>query len=276
MSRRTLSAAYDAIAREYDRQIEDDEWMRRILWHRYMEIFRPGRHVLDVGCGTGADAVFLARHGVRVTGIDISSAMLEEARSRAALAGLSDMVQVILADIEDLSSFQEGMFDGIISAFAALNTLPSLSHFAADSARLLVPHGRMILHLLNRSSIWEWVGLATRGRWAEAFQLGRHRERTFILGGQPVRHYLPRADEAFARDFSACFRLCELRGLGIARPPHPIPGFPDELVALADWLDALIGRRHPFMDWGRFTLVDLEKATDSGTVWPDDSRDLGS
>ena len=67
---RAVSAAYDAIAREYDRQLDDDAWMRRILWKRYGQVFRPGHHVLDVGCGTGTDAVFLARRGVRVTAIE--------------------------------------------------------------------------------------------------------------------------------------------------------------------------------------------------------------
>jgi ubiquinone/menaquinone biosynthesis C-methylase UbiE len=268
MTRSSLSAAYDAIARDYDWQIEDDAWMRQLLWRRYVEVFRSGHRVLDLGCGTGTDAVFLARQGVKVTAIDISSAMVEEARSKAARAGLSDMVQVSVRAIGELETFPDGTFDGIISAFAALNTVPSLTQFAAEAARILVPHGRMILHLLNRSSLWEWGSLGSRGRWAEALQLRRRRDRTFFLGGQPVHHYLPRADQAFEQDFSAYFRLCELRGLGIACPPHPIPHVPAAVLTTLGRLDALIGRRQPFVHWGRFSLLELERAGGSDTLRP--------
>jgi SAM-dependent methyltransferase len=243
--------------------------MRQLLWRRYLQLFRPGHHVLDIGCGTGTDAVFLARHGVRVTAIDISPTMVAEARSKAAAAGLSDMVRVTVGEIGELSSFPDSAFDGIVSAFAALNTVPSLTQFSVDAARLLAPRGRMIVHLLNRSSLWEWAGLASRGRWTEARGLGRRSERTFVLAGQPVSHYLPRAEQAYMADFSAHFRLCELRGLGIVRPPHPIPHVPDAVLAALGRLDALVGPHRPFLNWGRFVLLDMERAQGSGALRPE-------
>jgi cyclopropane fatty-acyl-phospholipid synthase-like methyltransferase len=49
---------------------------------------RKGSRILDIGCGTGRHAVELARHGFRITGVGISSGMLEEARKAAAGAGV--------------------------------------------------------------------------------------------------------------------------------------------------------------------------------------------
>ena len=43
----------------------------------------PG-HALDVGCGTGTNAIYLARHGWQVTGVDFSSAAIDKARDKAA------------------------------------------------------------------------------------------------------------------------------------------------------------------------------------------------
>lgn len=255
----SASVAYDAIARDYDRQLEHDAWMRRMLWKRYDRVFRPGHHVIDVGCGTGTDAVFLARRGVRVTGVDASAAMIAQARARVNQHGLDNMVRVAVLDIGDLASLPALEFDGIISSFAALNTLPTLSGFAADADRLLRPRGRMMLHLLNRSSLWEWAGLVAHGRWAAARQLGRRRERTFSVGGQPVRHYMPRADDAYARYFSPHFRLCRAYGIGITRPPYPICHAPDAALSALGRLDALIGPYHPFIDWGRFVVLEMAK-----------------
>lgn len=48
----------------------------------------PGSHILDVGCGTGRHAVELARRGYQVTGVDISSGMLAEAKKGAQKAGV--------------------------------------------------------------------------------------------------------------------------------------------------------------------------------------------
>jgi hypothetical protein len=123
----------------------------------------------------------------------------------------------------------------------------------------------LILHVLNRSSLWEWAALVAHGRWAEARQLGRRRERAFRVGAQSVKYYMPRADEAYACYFSPYFQLCRIRGLGITRPPHPICHAPGAALAALSRLDALIGPYHPFVDWGR--LVMLEMARDGGAAF---------
>ncbi len=251
--------AYDAIAREYDRQLADDAWMRQTLWQQYRRAFRPGDQVLDVGCGTGTDAIFLAQHGVQVTGIDLSPAMIAQAESKVRGAGLTHAIRVCAMDLAELHRLPAGQFDGIISSYAALSTVPTLTEFAADAARLLRPEGRMILHLLNSRSLWESTGLVRHGRWAEARQLGQRRERTFAVGGHPIQHYVPRVDEAYALYFAHEFRLCGASALGILRPPYPIPGVPSAVLAALDRLDLLLGPHRPFTNWGRFVVLELER-----------------
>lgn len=251
--------AYDAIALQYDGQLEADAWMRQTVWQRYQRAFRPGDHVLDVGCGTGTDAIFLAQLGVQVTGIDLSPAMIARAERKVDALGLSHAVRLCAMDLAELHRLPAGQFDGIISSYAALNTVPTLTAFAADAARLLRPNGRMILHLLNGRSLWEWVGLMRHGRWAEARRLGRRRERTFAVGGHQVRHYMLRADEAYALYFASRFRLCGATALGITRPPHSIHGVPTAARAALDRLDVLLGPHRPLTNWGRFVVLELER-----------------
>ena len=64
--------------------------------------YPPGRSVLEIGCGTGAQTVTLAQRspGAHITAVDISAASLAEARSRVRDAGL-DNVAFIEADVFD-------------------------------------------------------------------------------------------------------------------------------------------------------------------------------
>ena len=64
------------------------------------EIIPPGGAVLEIGCGAGADAIFLARHGFRSIGVDTSAEALEIGRARAVAAGVE--VDLRLADATDL------------------------------------------------------------------------------------------------------------------------------------------------------------------------------
>ncbi|MBU1878221.1 MAG: class I SAM-dependent methyltransferase, partial [Chloroflexi bacterium] len=74
-----------------------------------------GSYVLDVGCGVGATACFLAkRYGCRVMGVDIRARMVERAEERARRDGLSDQVAFRVADAQDLP-FEDDLFDAVIT-----------------------------------------------------------------------------------------------------------------------------------------------------------------
>jgi SAM-dependent methyltransferase len=233
--------------------------MRDLLWERYSRLFRPGDAVLDVGCGTGIDARFLARNGVRVIGIDASAAMIAEARAKLELDRSRELIELRLLDVGEIGSLPASGFDAIISAFASLSAVANLDRFAGQAADLLRPRGVMVMHLLNRFSLWEWLGLVRQGQLRAARRLGRNVERNFVIGGRPVRHHLYHAREAYGRFFAARFRLRRAYGLGILRPPHTIRRLPPAIVEALDRLERPLRSRRPFIDWGRFFVLELEK-----------------
>src|SRR5437763_4688968 len=69
--------------------------------------------VLDIGCGLGDNAIYLASRGHSVTGLDGSPAAIEEARRRAAAAGVT--VNFDVADATELTGY-EGLFDAVVDS----------------------------------------------------------------------------------------------------------------------------------------------------------------
>lgn len=257
MTSREIACAYDAIAADYDRQVEGDRWMREILWQHYLRRFGPGDRVLDVSCGTGLDSLFLAQRGLLVTGIDVSPGMIAQLLAKASRLGLRDHLEARVMDFAGLGSWPARGYDGIISAFAGLNTTSDLSSFSRHAARLLRPEGRMVLHLLNRFSLWEWLGLMRDRRWAEAGRLGAVRCRRFIVGGRALHHHLFYPREAYERFFSPEFLLKESYSLGTLRPPHTVRRGPGRAARVLGALERPLARRSPFLNWGRFFVLDL-------------------
>ncbi len=257
-ARLSVTVAYDAIAAGYDQQVRGDDWMRRALHAHYARVFRSGQRVLDVGCGTGIDAIALARLGVHVLGVDGSAAMIARLHDKIASEHLERMVQARVARIQDLASVDDAPFDGIISAFASLNSLPDLAGFATDAARLVRPGGRLVLHMLNRFSLWEWLGYVVRRNWNAARSVGRLRTRAFVIGGEAVQHSVYFSDEAYRRFFKQRFSKRYEYGLGALRPPHTVRRVPPAIVAVLERLDVRLGGLPLLKHAGRFFVLDME------------------
>jgi len=95
--------AFDALAADYDASFTATPLgtlLREAVWRRLDARFAPGDRVLELACGTGEDAIHLARRGVQVTALDASPAMVETARRKVAAAGLEGLVEVRQMDIE--------------------------------------------------------------------------------------------------------------------------------------------------------------------------------
>lgn len=102
----------------------------------------PGR-ALDVGCGEGADAIWLARQGWRVTGIDVATVALDRARAAADSAGLQ--VNWIASGLIELDD-RDACFDLVTLFYPALRRSASgdaeaaLLGAVAPAGTLLVVH----------------------------------------------------------------------------------------------------------------------------------------
>lgn len=95
----------------------------------------PGMRVLDVACGTGNLAIPAAHKGAQVTGVDIATNLLRQARHRAAAGGLQ--IEFEEGDAEELP-FPDAEFDVVMSMFGAM--------FAPDPERVALELTRVCRH----------------------------------------------------------------------------------------------------------------------------------
>jgi ubiquinone/menaquinone biosynthesis C-methylase UbiE len=250
-----VAAAYDALAVDYDRLVEEDFWMRQLLWGRYLDLFHAGEQVLDVACGTGLDTLFLTRHGIAMTGIDASPGMIAQLREKADRAGLA--LEARVGDAADLSAWPAGSFDGILSAFAGLNTV-DLDRFAADAARLLRPGGRLLVHLLAPAGLWSRLRLLARFRLGQAHKLAHRRDRDVSIGGHTVHHALPAPEETYRRWFASHFRLRRCYALGFLWPQSANAVLPCHVRHLLGRLEPRLGALPLLRGAGRFFVLEME------------------
>jgi cyclopropane-fatty-acyl-phospholipid synthase len=104
----------------------------------------PGQRLLDVGCGWGSFAIHAAReHGVSVTGITLSNAQATLARERVAQAGLSDRVEIRLADYREL---RDDPFDAVASIGMAEHVGESQIDLYAKTLHNMVKPGGLVLN----------------------------------------------------------------------------------------------------------------------------------
>jgi SAM-dependent methyltransferase len=258
--------AFDGVAAGYDRSNAANPTlchMRARAWDA-MDAFVPrDSHVIDLGCGPGCDAEHLARVGYRVTAIDWSRAMVEEARRRVQAAGVAERVDVLHVGIHEIDQLAPVRFDAAYSNFGPLNCVDDLAAAARLIANRLRPGGVLVASVIGRVCPWELALYLARGRWWRAAIRFRREPVPVPLEGRTVwtRYYTP---GNFARIFAtAGFTPVSLRTLGLVVPPPYLDAFagrhPRVISALQNVEDR-VGGWPGIRTWGDHFLIVLRKA----------------
>ncbi|MBV8200220.1 MAG: class I SAM-dependent methyltransferase [Acidobacteria bacterium] len=219
----SATSPFDELAAGYDEAFTHGAvgtLLRRPLQRRLLALFARGDSVLELGCGTGEDAVFLGRHGVRVLATDASPGMVAAARRKVDAAGLQDLVEVRRLALEELPLLggreaSEGPpFDGAFSSFGGFNCAGDPRGPARDLGALLRPGARLLLCVMGPLVPWEWGWFLLRGRPAKAFR--RLRPGGARWRGMTIRYP---AIGAMKRAFGPDFRARRVAALGVLLPP---------------------------------------------------------
>lgn len=142
---------YQQEAEGYDRfrfSCECNRLYDRLAREIVYSYLKDCKYVLDAGTGTGRFAIYLAKKGINVVGVDSSREMVAIARKKAEQAGCQQRVQFIVADIEHLP-FRDGCFDGVCSITVLIH-FARRNRAASEMSRVLEDGGSLVLDVPNK------------------------------------------------------------------------------------------------------------------------------
>jgi SAM-dependent methyltransferase len=247
---RPAALAFDGIAPQFDTRF--GEWrsvaaQRRAVRRALIAAWPASGRILEVGGGTGEDALWLTQRGYRVTLNDVSPRMVTLADTK--LRPLGSRAECVAA--EELEEFADRhlarggeTFDGVFSNFAPLNCVEDLASVGRALARLVRPGGSVLLVVFGVFSPGEMLVESLRGRPHQALRRLGCGAVPARLGG---RHFTVtyHRSAALRQAMQSWFTLAERRGIGIFVPPsaaEPWISRHPHLLALLENLDRLAAR----------------------------------
>mgnify|MGYP001177782838 CR=1 FL=1 len=172
----SAKTGFDHIAGSYDKTFTETATGRgqRAIVQDYLENkINAGASVLELNCGTGEDAVWLAKHGAQVLATDVSAEMVAITSGKTRQAGLSHLIRTEILDIRALTKERlNAKFDLVLSNFGGLNCLSpdEMRAFGTVLPHLLKPGGLFVAVVMSRFCWWETLYFLLKGRRRAAFR----------------------------------------------------------------------------------------------------------
>jgi ubiquinone/menaquinone biosynthesis C-methylase UbiE len=255
---------FDQMAGEYDDVFTRSmigRAQRDAVWSVLTQTFDNGDHVLELNCGTGEDALFLARNAITVTACDASGQMIQIASNRLHAEAPGAPVKFNLLPTERLRELQSATkFDGAFSNFSGLNCVADLKQTAEDLATLLPPNAPLLVCLSTRFCAWEMLWFLLHGKFRKAFRRCSGRA-TATVGEFTVDVYYPTVRKLRTL-FSPSFVMRSSMGVGVTVPPSYVESwirsYP-KLLRLLRAIDRVISTLPGFRVIGDHMLLHFER-----------------
>ena len=234
----TTTAAFDSASTTYDVDFSGTRLgrlLRQRVWDILAEVFEPGQHIVELGCGTGEDAIFLARRGISVLATDASEGMLAVAQAKVRQAGLSDRVQLRHMNAAQLQL--DRTYDAALADFGVLNCVADRAGLGRGLADWLKPRAMLVAVVMGPLCLWELGWYALHGDLDRAVRRWRSGGLAQVGDGRlPVWYPSP---NRLRRELGPAFQLRKLVGLGTLLPPsylsHLVDRWPNLFTRLAPY-----------------------------------------
>jgi SAM-dependent methyltransferase len=264
---------FDLLAPGYDEEIGSNtigNKMRQVLREMLLGTFRPGDLVLEIGCGTGIDAIFLAERGISVVATDLSAKMLDLLRAKIFDRGLSEMIVTRKLAANQVGKLVEDWgptsFDGGFSHAGALNMEPRIDELPSQLFRLIRNGGHFICSVVNKVSLFEVLFYPLVLRPRKAFRRLDNVIPIPISTSPHLRRYVVPSrffsTSDLKRIFAGFFSLQEVVGLQVFLPPHNLDDVYRRFRPLfypMDVVENLLSKRFPANRLGHYTLAKFRR-----------------
>jgi ubiquinone/menaquinone biosynthesis C-methylase UbiE len=263
-----MTAAFDDSAASYDEDFTNTSigrLQRNKVWEYLEKTFSNSfpKKILELNCGTGEDAIFFAEHGCEVLATDVSEQMLAVTKNKTEQR--NPFGSVITAKL-DMNEFEPADFENnyelVFSNFGGLNCVNphQLELLLNKIAKILVPHGRIILVVMPKFCLWETFYFTSKFKFKKAFRRQRSQAQKAALtnGEVNVWYHSP----VFFRSLTAKYcTIKNIQPIGISLPPSYLQTTFLARNSILKKLDSLERRLSKYPSLAGFAdhyLIDLE------------------
>ncbi|KAA3598399.1 MAG: class I SAM-dependent methyltransferase [Calditrichaeota bacterium] len=213
-----MSNEFDSWAENYDDDFGQNpigQLLREKVQAELLKYFPSGSKILEIGCGTGIDAIFLAQKGFSVTCSDPSEEMLKIVKSK------SDKlkIQTINSQADKLNKVLTNEdFDGAFSNFGALNCKIDLKKLSEILSKTLKAESYFVAVVMGNFCIWEILFYSLKLNFGRAFfRFGKsYKDVSLGKDSVPTRYFSP---NNFYNLFKTEFEIEKVLPIGFLLPP---------------------------------------------------------
>ncbi len=263
--------SFDLLAEQYDRDFVDasiGSAQRKLVYHCLEALINipENLRILDLGCGTGQDVIFMAQLGHHIVGIDSSQEMILKAAEKVEKLKLTGHVELKqLEIIHFLTSVnQDADFGMIFSNFGALNVLPrdEWDKIVTNVNEKSSEGSYLVLIMLNAFCLWETFYFLLTGRWKQAVRRWSRKgvSFTFKKGSmERIYYYTPGKLTSL---FKPLYKVKKVMPIGCFVPPSYLQPFFNSRKGLLDILfrlDTLALRLPPLAYLADHFMIIMQK-----------------
>lgn len=239
--------SFDGLALSYDDVFSKSfsGKAQRKMVHKYLSGILPelsGNAILELGCGTGEDAMFLSSKGCAVLAIDASKEMIEIAKTKCRNLQNINFMHLPMQKLVEVEG--EKKFDLIFSNFGAFNCLSpeELKLMSIEINRLLKPEGHFISVIMGRFCLWESLYFLSKFSIKKAFRRKIKKALSVPIGNNQFIDTWYYNSQEFFNAFSNHSQLVARLPIGTFIPPSYLsPWFENKsfvkkvLVQMENW-----------------------------------------
>jgi len=261
-----MEAAFDNVAESYDTSFTDTltgRYQRDQVWQHLDQNFpaEKTKRILEVNCGTGEDAIHLARRGHEVVATDISDKMIQIAMLKTP-HDISNRLSFQQMNMLDIDILKPSGFDIIFSNFGGLNCLSpdQLNNFLDMISSLLNPNGRFVAVIMPKFCFMESLYFLFKLNFSKVFRRNTKEYLRVQLNDAilPIWYYTPKDIRLRLR---AKGTVIQQKGIGILIPPSYLDQKFSKFKRLMKFfgkVDALVSNLAVTANFSDHFLIDIE------------------
>lgn len=265
--RKSIEQAFDSASEEYDYTISRNyinTWIRERSIHELLKLTEFDDFLLEIGCGTGTEAIRISKHVAGIVATDISQKMLEALNKKVKAKKLEHKISTLQVAASAINSIQSNLPQGKVriaySFNGALNCEPDIQRVPEQLAEIIQPGGFFVCSVRNTICLSEFLSHSV------ALQFGKTAPRKnqpvmVSVGGIDIpSYYYPPGK--FLGFFEPYFKVKKTVGLPALLPPAYLNDYylrAGGVRPIIEKLENLVGAHFPLNRFGDQTLLILQR-----------------